>query len=144
MTTSRTKRGAARASAAVVVVAVLAAGCVGHTPHGAIAPQPKLRRVLAHQLAALSDAVAGKLDRGNACGALRTANTLKSRATAAVDGGEVPRKLQGPLTAATTALVTKIECVPPVSRPSSATPPARPHHKGHDKGKHKGHGGEGD
>ncbi len=131
MTTTRAKRTASRGSAALVLAAVVLAGCGGHSSHRTA--QPKLQRALAQQLATLSERVAEKLDAGDSCSALVAANALQSQTIAAVNGHKVPDALKEPLMSAATELASRIQCAP-----------APPHHKGHGKGKHKGHGGEGD
>ncbi len=133
MTMTRAKRTVSCRSAAVVLAAVVLAGCGGHSSHRTALPPPKLQRALAQQLAKLSERVAEKLDARDSCAARVAANALQSRTIAAVNGHEVPDALKEPLMSAATELASRIQCAP-----------APPHHKDHGKGKHKSHAGAGD
>jgi hypothetical protein len=117
---------------ALAFLAAALAGC-GGGDHNAVPPQPKLPATLARQLAAQSDEVAAKLDAGDGCGALSSAQRLQQLTIAAINAHRVPAALQEPLSAAVNDVPTRIKCTPP---------PAEEKHHGH--GKHKGHGGEGD
>lgn len=68
---------------------------------------------LAERLAARSDAVAERLESGDACAARAEAEALQEEAIAAVNGRRVPRPFQEHLLGSVTALVESIECVPP-------------------------------
>ena len=93
----------------MLALAVLAAGCGGEER----APAPQLRGALAERLAARSDAVAARLDRGDACAARAEAEALQAATIAAVNERRVPQALQEELLGSVTALVESIECVPP-------------------------------
>jgi hypothetical protein len=122
---------------ALACFAALLVGCAGHTTTRFVVRKPTLPRVLGTQLATLSETVAAKLDAGDSCGALRTAEQLRSRALAAVATGKVRPALGARLTSATARLQAEIVCVP--------APPRQPGHEEHGNGKHKGHDrGEGD
>lgn len=120
------------------ISAGLLAGCGGHAAHRALPPKPKLPRMLAAQLASLSDTVAQQLDAGDGCGALATADNLQSQALAAVADGQVPPALRRPLTRATTQLQSRIVCV------QAPSPPRHGKHGEHGKGNQNGQGGGGD
>ncbi len=119
----------------IVCGCVLAAGC--GSERAAAPQQPKLPRQLAQRLARESDAVSAALARGDACRAASLAARLRGDATASI--GQVPPRLQEPLSSGVNAVVARI----PACTPPAAPPQARPH----DKGKHKGrdkHGKGGD
>src|SRR5437867_10781882 len=96
---------------AVGTAAVLA-GCGGHSQRPA-APPPKLPRALAQQLEARSDDVARKLDAGDDCGALTSAQQLQQETVAAINARRVPPALQEPLSGAANELVLRIQCTAP-------------------------------
>jgi len=127
----------ARHAIALTAAAAATAGGCGSGTHRVVSSGPQLPSTLAQQLAARSDEVAGKLDMGDACGALAAAQQLQQQTIAAINAQRVPGPLQEPLLAAANDLAGgRIHC----------TSPAKPS-KGQDKGKHKGHGkhgGEGD
>jgi len=91
------------------VCVLLAAGCGSEER----APAPQLPGALAARLASLSDAVADRLDQGDACAARAEAEALQAEAIAAVNERQVPPALQEELVGSVTALVESIECVPP-------------------------------
>jgi hypothetical protein len=129
--TSRTVLG--RSLATALAVALLA-GCGG--THRSAPPPPKLGHALGVQFATLSDSVANRLRRGDACGARADATALRSQAAAAITAGEVPPPLRTPLTSATTRLVAQIQCLPPA-------PEEHKHGEHHDHGDNGGDGGGG-
>lgn len=117
---------------AVTLAAAFLGGCGGGAHHTA-PPAPKLPSALAEQLATQSDAVAGRLDAGDDCGAFAAAQQLQRQTIAAINAHRVPAAFQEPLSAAANDLNVRIRCTP------------KDDHRG--KGKHKGdgkHGGEGD
>lgn len=89
------------------MLAAAAAGCGGER-----SAAPGLPAQVADGLAAQSDAVAQRLDRGDPCGARTAAEGLQADAIAAVNAGHVPRRLQEELVSSITALVGSIECAP--------------------------------
>ena len=124
----------ARAPIVVAGIAAVLAGCGAHS-HRAAPPQPKLPRALAQQLASRSDDIARKLDAGDDCGALTSAQQLQQETVAAINEHRVPPAFQEPLSGAANDLVRRIQC----------TAPPKDHGKGKEKGKGNGkHGGEGD
>jgi hypothetical protein len=108
---------------------LLAAGCGGEERE----PAPKLPSGLAESLAARSDAVASRLDAGDACAARTEADALQRAAIAAVNEQRVPAALQEELLGAATALAAAIRCEP-------AAAPAGEDEDGDSKGKSKGKG----
>lgn len=138
-----------RLLAATVCVAALAAGCGGGETRE---QRTLLPRETALRLAAQSDLVARQLRAGDACGARRSAQRLRSSVVRAVNGGRVPTAYREQLLRASNDLVARISCVA-VSPPTVTTEDEdeegeeeeeRPEHakpkKHDDKGKHKGHG----
>lgn len=91
------------------LLAAVAAGCGGGEP----APPPSLPAALVADLAARSDAVAQKLEAGDACGARAEAAALHADAIAAVNAGRVPARYQEELVSSVAVLVASVECVPP-------------------------------
>lgn len=100
--------------------ALLLAGCGGGERAQPRAPQPKLPRAVAQQLAARADRVAERIDASDRCGALAEANQLQSEVIQAINTHRVPSRLQEPLQSSTNALLQRIgRCVP--------APPANGH-----------------
>jgi hypothetical protein len=115
------------------MAAVMLVACGGKS-HRATPPQPKLPRALAQQLAAASDDVARKLDAGDSCGALASAQALQQQTIAAINARQVPPALQETLLGAVNGLPPQIQCTSSDGQ-------------GNGNGKGKGHGkhaGEGD
>ncbi len=98
-------RAAALACACLVVVA---AGCGGGEVR---AEPPPLPAPLAQDLAARSDAVADRLDAGDACAARTEPDALLAETIAPATHRRVPRRYQEQLLGSVTALVESIECV---------------------------------
>ena len=104
--TRRSELGAALAAALVL------AGC-GSGGQRATAPQPKLPRDVATQLAERSDRVAAALDGGDPCHAVVQARRLQRDTLRAINDRRVPRPFQEQLGATVNDLVSRIECTPP-------------------------------
>jgi len=128
----------------VLAAAVLAlAGC-GSERHGESAPPPppKLPHALAQSWARQADTVAAALAAGNGCAARTAAARLQHEVIAAVNAGQVPRRLLEPLSSGVNELASRITCSPP------PPPAAQQPENGDGHGKAKGHGkhggGEGD
>jgi hypothetical protein len=83
----------------------LLAACGGESE-----PAPKLPAGLAADLALTSDAVAGRLDANDTCGAQAVARQLQADAIAAVNARRVPQHFQEELLGSVTALVESITC----------------------------------
>ena len=88
-----------------------AAGCGSGEPQ----PAPRLPAEVAAALAARSDAVAQRLEQGDACGARAEAEALQSDTITAVNTGRVPARYQEELVSSTAALIAAIDCVPAVA-----------------------------
>ena len=104
-----------RASAAALLVTVALAACGGGdsaSDETATAAAPTLPRALAEELALASDEVADLIEAGDGCAASERAAELRERTLAAVESGEVPAELEGPLVTAVEALATGIVCQP--------------------------------
>ncbi|MHB1243499.1 MAG: hypothetical protein ACYC1P_08895 [Gaiellaceae bacterium] len=117
-----------RSAVLAVACALLAAGCGSEER----AAKPQLPGALAERLASRSDAVADRLDRGDACAARAEAEALQAETIAAVNERRVPQAFQEELLGSVTALVESIECVPPA--------PAADEDDDEDRGKGKGKG----
>lgn len=87
--------------------ALLLAGCGGERRQQP-APQPKLPRAVAQQLAARSSRVAERLRANDRCGALAEATQLQRDVIQAINAQRVPSRLQEPLQSATNSLVLRI------------------------------------
>jgi hypothetical protein len=112
----RTLRGSV-GTLALVLALVGSAGCGGEEEQAA----PGLPRGLASALAERSDAVAAKLDAGDACGARADAEELREASLAAIDDGRVPPPYRRELAAAVTALAASLTC--PAAAPAEPTAP---------------------
>ena len=93
------------------MAALVLAGCGGGEERRA-APQPKLPREVATQLAERGDLVAAALDNGDDCRALAEAGRLQQEAIQAINDRRVPGEFQEHLVAAASELVSRIECTP--------------------------------
>lgn len=93
---------------------LLVAACGGEEPP----PAPKLPAALAERLAARSDAVAERLERGDPCAAHAEAEALHAAAIAAVNAQQIPQRFHEELLGSVAALVESIECVPPPPPPA--------------------------
>lgn len=109
------------------MLAAAAAGCGGER-----SAAPGLPAQVADGLAAQSDAVAQRLDRGDPCGARTAAEALQTDAIAAVNAGRVPRRFQEELVSSIAALVGSVECAP------EPTAEDGEHEEGKGKGKARG------
>jgi hypothetical protein len=98
---------------------------------------------VAESLAARSDAVAERLEAGDACAARAEAETLQGEAIAAVNDGRVPGRYQEELVGSVNALVESIECVPPADEEAENDDEADGDDEGRGKGKEKGRGKKG-
>jgi hypothetical protein len=121
---------------AALGVALVLAGC-GSGGQRVAAPQPKLPRDVATQLAERSDLVAAALDGGDPCLALVPARRLRQDTFRAINDRRVPGPFQEQLGATVNNLVSRIECVPPApTQDDELDKPGK--HKGekkkHDKG----------
>lgn len=97
-----------RRSALLLPLLLVAAGCGGGEESASPLPAP-----VANELAARSDAVAERLEAGDACGARAEADALQAAAIDAVNDGRVPARYQEELVSSVGALATSVECVPP-------------------------------
>lgn len=123
-----------------MLLALLLAGCGGGEREQA--PQPKLSRPLATQLAARSDRVAARLEANDPCGARAEAEALQQQAIAAVNERRIPTRYLEELTSAVNALAVSIVCVspPPQSEEDEDDAEDDDEGKGKGKGKSKGKG----
>jgi hypothetical protein len=96
------------ASLAASSCALLLAGCGGGERPQQPAPQPKLPRAVAQQLAARASRVAKRLRANDRCGALAEATQLQRDVIQAINAQRVPSRLQEPLQSATNSLVLRI------------------------------------
>jgi hypothetical protein len=94
--------------------ALVLAGCGGRAAK--TAPQPKLQRALASQLATQSKAVATSLAANQSCTALAQARALQQATIAAINAHRVPAALQKQLQSTAADLVRRIRCAPPAPR----------------------------
>jgi hypothetical protein len=113
---------------AALLVALVLAGC-GSGEQRRAAPQPKLPRAVATELAARSDRVAAALDGGDTCGARAEAERLQRDTIKAINDRRVPRPFQEHLVAAVNDLVSRIQCTPPADEAESNQPGKRKGHK---------------
>jgi outer membrane murein-binding lipoprotein Lpp len=118
---------------AALVAALVLAGC-GSGEQRRAAPQPKLPRAVATQLAARSDRVAAALDGGNGCGARVEAERLQRDTVKAINDRRVPGPFQEHLGAAVNDLVSRIQCTPPADDSETDKPGKRKGHKKDKKG----------
>ena len=93
---------------ALACACLVVAGCGGGEER---AEPPPLPAPLAQDLAARSDAVADRLDAGDACAARTEAEALQAETIDAVNDRRVPRRYQEQLLGSVTALVESIVCV---------------------------------
>jgi hypothetical protein len=100
-------------AAACASAGLLIAGCGGQDSESSGIPPE-----LAERLAAASDGVAGQLESGNPCEALRSTERLERAGRAAARSGQVPAPFAGELLTSIEDLRRSIECTPP--------PPAAP------------------
>jgi hypothetical protein len=129
-----------RASAAALLVTVALAACGGGdgaSDETETAAAPTLPRALAEELALASDEVAALLEAGDGCGASERAAELRERTLAAVESGEVPTELEGPLVTAVEALAAGIVCEPTVTDEEDDKDDDRDQEKDKAKGKDK-------
>jgi hypothetical protein len=105
----------------VALLALLLAGCGGTEREQA--PQPRLPRALATELAARTDLVAARLAAGDRCGAQAAAERLRQTTIAAVNERVVPSRFLEELTSGVNALAASIECRPP-DETRGASPPS--------------------
>ncbi len=97
------------ASVAVSSCALLLAGCGGGEGRQLQpAPQPRLPRALAQQLAARADRVGERLDTNDRCGAVAEASQLQREVIQAINARRVPKRLQEPLQSAANSLVVRV------------------------------------
>lgn len=87
---------------------LLAAGCGGEERP----PEPQLAKPLAESLARRSEAVALRLELGDACRGRQEAERLQADVIAAVNAGRLPGVIQEELVGSVSALVDSIECSP--------------------------------
>jgi hypothetical protein len=118
---------------AALVAALVLAGC-GSGEQRRAAPQPKLPRAVAMELAARSDRVAAALDAGDRCGARVEAERLQRDAIRLINDRRVPGPFQEHLGAAVNDLVSRIQCTPPADDGKSSKPGKRKGHKKDEKG----------
>jgi hypothetical protein len=112
-------------SVVLALAVVAASGCGG----GGSAPPPRLPHALGTELAAQADAVEASLARGDDCGAVAQAASLRRSVADAVAAGQVPAGLRAPLSRSVASLAGEIACTP------APPPPGPPGHA--DKGKPK-------
>jgi hypothetical protein len=105
-------------SVAASSCALLLAGCGGgDARQQRAAPQPRLPRALAQQLAARADSVGRRLDTNDRCGAVAEASRLQSEVIQAINAHRVPRRLQEPLQSAANQLVARVGACVRVGKP---------------------------
>ena len=108
---ARVGLAAACASAGLLVIAA----CGGQdSASSGIPPE------LAERLAAASVGVAGQLESGNPCEALRLTERLERAGRAAVRNGQIPAPFAGELLTSIEDLRRSIECTPPPASPAPA------------------------
>ena len=105
------------------------AGCASG-PEQRVLPQPRFPAPVASALASRSDEVALALDAGDSCRALSIAQQLQQETIAAINAGGVPDSYQEHLGSTVSDLLSRIHCVPAVTRHDNGK------HKGKDKNKH--------
>jgi hypothetical protein len=96
--------------AAAATAALILSGCGGGEKRAA--PQPKLPRDVAAELAVRSDRVAAALGDGDDCAALGEARLLQQETIVAINARRVPAVFQEHLGSTVADLVARIECVP--------------------------------
>jgi hypothetical protein len=106
------RRGGTWLAAMGAVLALAACGGEDARPE-----EPTLRPGLAERLAEQSEAIADKLDAGDACGAAQEADILNNQAQAAIDAGEVPPAFQSELMSTVNELVNTVNCPQPPPPP---------------------------
>jgi len=125
---------------ALLLVALVAAGCGAGTPEKPQPKPPRLPSALAHDWATKADSVAAALAAGDGCTARTRAAALQQQVIAAVNEGRVPRRFLEPLASGVNELVSRIGCTPP---PPPVARDDRGHGHGHGKhGGHRKHGGD--
>lgn len=118
---------------AAIAVALVLAGC-GSVEERRTAPQPRLPRDVATQLAERSDQIALALDEGDSCGALDEARRLQQETIQAINQRRVPGPFQEQLGATVNDLVSRIQCVRPAQDDERTKPGKRNgRQKKHDK-----------
>jgi hypothetical protein len=117
---------------------MLVAGCGGDER----ATAPPLPAAVAESLAARSDAVAERLEAGNACAARTEAEALQAEAIAAVNDERIPGRYQEELVGSVNALVESISCAPapPAAEDEEEDDEEEDDGKGRGKGKGNGNG----
>jgi hypothetical protein len=127
---------------ALLLVALVLAGCGSGAAQETQPKPPRLPRALAREWAAKADSVAAALAAGDGCTARTRAAALQQEMAAAVADRRVPRRFRGPLASGVDDLVSRISCTPPpapapvtTSRDESR---GHGHGRGHDHGKHRG------
>jgi hypothetical protein len=118
---------------AALAVALVLAGC-GSGGQRVTAPQPKLPRDVASELAERSELVAAALDGGDPCHALVQARRLRQDTLRAINDRRVPGPFQEQLGATVNDIVSRIECVPPA--PTQDDERAKPGKRKGEKKKH--------
>ena len=121
-----------------VCSAALLAGCGGHAVLRRTAPQPRISRAVAASLAQRADALASRLDAGDACAASSQATSLRTAALAALP--QVPLRLRARLSQAVDALAARVPACPPPPRPQPHPKPEKHPENKHEHGnKHHEH-----
>jgi hypothetical protein len=106
------------ASVAASSCALLLAGCGGgDARQHHRAPQPRLPRAVAQDLAARADRVGERLAANDRCGAVAEASRLQSEVIQAINAHRVPRRLQEPLQSAANQLAARIGACVRVGKP---------------------------
>ena len=98
------------------VVLVALAACGGESAP----PEPDLRPALGEKLAAHADAIAQRLDAGEACAAKERAVALEREVAAAIEAGRIPAELRRELRRTAARVVAQIECVAAEPPPKEA------------------------
>jgi hypothetical protein len=95
---------------------------------------PAISRVVADRLAARSDRIAVRLDRGDGCGAASEATRLRDDLTEAINTQAIPAAYLEDLSGAVNELQAQIpRCEPPPRRGKDKDDNGRGKHKGKDK-----------
>lgn len=126
-----------RQAPALVGLCLLLAAC-GAGDERRVAPAPRLPAELAGRLAQRAEAVAGRLDAGDPCGAAREAVALQQASIDAINAGRVPHRFQEELQAAVSELAADAQTA------CAQLPPATTAEEDHGRGKHKGKKKHGD
>src|SRR4051812_8276242 len=96
------------ASGAACSCALLLTACGRAQQQQRPAPEPRLPRAVAQELASRADRVAERLDTHDACGAAAEAAQLQREVILAINAHRVPKRLQEPLQSAANSLMARV------------------------------------